>query len=230
MTRKRTIRACPHPWPRVGPLVPQRTALMVVDMQLDFCEERGYMGHMGYDMESLRAPIEPIVRVLQSSRLAGLHIIYTRQGYRSDFADVPRHKRACSSSVVGKEGPLGRMLVRNEPGWHIIPELAPRMGEPIVDKTANGAFYGTDLESVLRSLEVGSIAFCGNTIDVCVHTTLRDANDRGYECLLIEDCCGAVDPDLHAAAVKMVKVEDGVFGSVTDSNTFVQDLSLIITS
>lgn len=122
------------------------------------------------------------------------------------------------------------MLVRNEPGWHIIPELVPRKGEPIVDKTANGAFYGTDLESVLHSLEVESIAFCGNTIDVCVHTTLREANDRGYESLLIENCCGAVHPDLHAAAVKMVKVEDGVFGSVTNSATFVEDLSLVITS
>ena len=205
---------------------------MVVDMQLDFCDERGYMGQMGYDVRSLRAPIEPIVRALESSRSAGLHIIYTRQGYRPDFADVPRHKRASiisGGAVVGKEGPLGRMLVRHEPGWHIIPELAPRRGEPIVDKTANGAFYGTDLESILHSLGVERIAFCGNTIDVCVHTTLREANDRGYECLLIEDCCGAVDPDLHAAAVKMVKVEDGVFGSVTDSTAFVEDLNGVIT-
>jgi nicotinamidase-related amidase len=197
-------------------------------MQLDFCDERGYIGQMGYDVGPLRKPIEPTRKALAAARKAGLHVLHTRQGYRADLADYPvklRTRGEHRGAMPGDPGPLGRILLRGEPGWQIIPELAPADGEPVIDKTANGAFYGTDLDVVLRAQGIENIAFCGNTIDVCVHTTLRDANDRGYQCVLLADCCGAVTKKLHDAAVEMIKVEGGVFGSVATSDEFVAALT-----
>ena len=214
------VPADPYAFPCVGEITPDNTALLIIDMQFDFCAAEGYIGLMGYDIAPLRAPIEPIVRARAAARRAGLHVLYTRQGYRADLADMTAsqrwHARRRGTPVERGEG----VLIRGTPGWQIIPELAPEGDEAIIDKTANGAFYGTDLDSVLRAKGIRNIAFAGNTIDCCVHSTLREADDRGYHCLLLADCCGAVDPELHRAAVAMVKVEGGVFGSVAAAADF----------
>ncbi len=223
-----SVEADPYPWPILEGVAAPECGVIVIDMQVDFCDPTGYVGQLGYDIAPLRAPIEPIRAVLAAARGAGMAVFHTRQGYRRDLADMPafRAERYRRTGVpVGGEGPCGRVLVRGEPGWQIIPELAPLDGEPIVDKTANGAFCGTDLELVLRRSGVRNLAFCGNTIDVCVHTTMREANDRGFQCLLLADCCGAVDPGLHHWSVESVKVEGGVFGSVADSAPFVGALT-----
>jgi nicotinamidase-related amidase len=222
------VLADPYPWPLMGGIAADRCAVVVIDMQIDFCDPRGYIGQMGYDLALLRAPIEPIRRVLDAARAAGMKVVHTRQGYRPDMADMPpwRAERFRRAGVpVGERGPLGRILVRHEAGWQIIPELTPRPGEPVIDKTACGAFTGTDMETVLRGLGVECLAFCGNTIDVCVHGSLREANDRGFQSLLLADCCGAVDPGLHAWALESVKVEGGALGSVAGSDAFAQALS-----
>lgn len=222
------VAADPYPFPLACGLAARDTAVVVIDMQVDFCGVGGYMAAMGYDVSRLRAPIEPIRRVLAAARGAGLHVLHTRQGYRADLAELPEHKRLRSQRAgagIGASGPNGRFLVRGEPGWEIVPELAPEPGEPVVDKTSNGAFYATDFAPILMRLGVRNLAFAGITTDVCVHSTLREANDRGYECLLLADCCATGEPALHEAAVRMVKVEGGVFGSVADSNAFADAVS-----
>ena len=224
MTVYSAVRADPYPWPIKGVLDPALVAVLVIDMQADFCAPGGYMDSMGFDTTPLRAPIGPIQDVLEAARPAGLLVVHTRQGHRADHADFPEFRRARNrhrGAVAGTDGPS---LVRGTPGWEIIEELAPAPGEPIVDKRANGAFHGTDLADILTARGIRQLVFCGNTIDVCVHTTLRDANDRGYECLLLSDCCGCVDPALHAAAIRMVTIEDGVFGCVAEAADFVAAL------
>jgi len=219
----RRVAADPYPWPLVGGLEPGRSALMVIDMQADFCAADGYMARLGADLGGLQAPIEPIRRALAAARGAGLTVVHTRQGYRADLADLWPHQRERSrlaGAEIGSAGPLGRLLVRGQPGWRILPELEPEAGEPVIDKTANGAFTNTDLAAVLAARGVRHIAFAGNTIDVCVHSTLREAADRGFECLLLRDACGALDPAPHAAAVAMVKVEGGVLGTVAEVARF----------
>ena len=221
------VPADPLPFPADGPLEPGETALLVIDMQADFCSPGGYMAALGCDLSGLRAPIEPLSAALAAARRAGLLVVYTRQGYRADLADQSPSRAArgrLQGSPIGRPGPLGRVLVRGEPGWQIIPELAPAAGDVIVDKTANGAFYGTDLDPVLRARGIRSLVLAGNTIDVCVHSSLREAVDRGFECLLLADGCGAASTDLHGAALAMVKVECGVFGCVADCATFVTAL------
>jgi nicotinamidase-related amidase len=215
------VAAEPFPWPISGTIDPARTAVLVIDMQADFCAPGGYMDRMGFDTTPLRAPIKPIQAVLAVARAAGLLVVHTRQGYRADQADQPEFRKARNRYRGALRGADGASLIRGTSGWQIIPELTPAPGEPVVDKRANGAFHGTDLGDLLTVRDIRHLAFCGNTIDVCVHTTLRDANDRGYECLLLSDCCGCVDPDLHAAAVRMVTIEDGVFGCVATSSDFV---------
>jgi biuret amidohydrolase len=215
------IAADPFPWPITGHLNPARAAVMVIDMQTDFCAVGGYLDSLGYDIAPLRAPIEPIHSVVQAARAAGVLVIHTRQGHRSDHADFPEFRRARNRYQGAAAGQDGPSLVRGTPGWEIIEELAPLPGEPVIDKRANGAFHGTDLSDVLIAQGIEQLAFCGNTIDVCVHTTLRDANDRGFECLLLSDCCGCVAPALHAASVEMVKIEGGVFGCVATAAQFV---------
>jgi len=215
------VAADPYAFPCVGELTPDNTALLIIDMQFDFCAAEGYIGLMGYDIAPLRAPIEPIREARAAARKAGVHVLYTRQGYRADLADMTAQKRWRSRQRgTPIEAGENRVLLRGAPGWQIIPELAPSEGEAVIDKTANGAFYGTDLDNVLRAKGIRNIAFAGNTIDCCVHSTLREADDRGYCCLLLADCCGAVDPELHRAAVAMVKVEGGVFGSVAMAEDF----------
>ncbi len=206
---------------------PAHTALLVIDMQRDFLERGGFGELLGNDVTPLRRAVGPTRRVLEAFRRAGLAVIHTREGHEADLSDCPPSKRARGRLPVGigDPGPMGRVLVRGERGHGIIDELAPLPGEPVIDKPGKGAFYATNLDLVLGDRAIRSLVVAGVTTEVCVHTTVREANDRGWECLVLEDCVASYFPEFQAAALKMIAAQGGIFGWVSDSDRLLRALA-----
>jgi nicotinamidase-related amidase len=198
---------------------PARAGLVIIDMQRDFLEPGGFGAALGNDVLLLRRTIEPTRSLLDEARAAGLTIIHTREGHRPDLADLPPAKKARGrlATGIGDRGPMGRILVRGEVGHDIIPELYPLPGEPVVDKPGKGAFHATDLDAVLKNRGVGQLIVCGVTTEVCVNTTVREANDRGYDCVVVADCVGSYFPEFHEMGLRMIKAQGGIFGWVASS-------------
>jgi nicotinamidase-related amidase len=196
-----------------------RTALIVIDMQRDFLEPGGFGETLGNDVSLLNAAVRPCKAVLETARRKGMLVVHTREGHRPDMSDVHKAKleRGVPSLRIGAKGPMGRILIRGEPGHDIVSELYPAAREPVVDKPGKGAFYATDLELILQNRGIESLIVCGVTTEVCVHTTVREANDRGYRCIVPADCCGSYFPEFHEVGLKMIKAQGAIFGWVSDS-------------
>jgi len=207
-------------------LDPATTALVVIDMQRDFMEPGGFGALLGNDVSLLASAITPLQAVLAAARDAGMTIVHTREGHRPDLTDCPPSKRARGGleTGIGDEGPNGRILVRGERGHDIIDELAPWPGEVVLDKPGKGSFYATGLELMLRNAGIKSLIVTGVTTEVCVHTTVREANDRGFECLVLSDCCGSYFPEFHEVALRMIAAQGGIFGWVGTSEDLLSHL------
>jgi len=205
---------------------PAHTALLIIDMQRDFLEPGGFGEMLGNDVSQLRRTIEPNRRLLEAWRARGLTVLHTREGHRSDLADLPPAKkvRGRSATCIGDAGPMGRILVRGEAGHDIIPELYPKAGEPVIDKPGKGAFWATDLHAILQHRGINKLVVTGVTTEVCVNTTVREANDRGYDCLVLEDCVGSYFPEFQAMGLKMIKAQGGIFGWVATSEIMIAAL------
>ncbi|HEY2617728.1 MAG TPA: isochorismatase family cysteine hydrolase [Acetobacteraceae bacterium] len=206
---------------------PVSAALVIIDMQRDFLEPGGFGAALGNDVGLLRTAIAPTRRVLNACRAAGMLVVHTREGHRPDLSDLAPAKRARGNLAtgIGDPGPMGRILVRGEPGHDIVAELAPAPGEPVVDKPGKGAFYATDLETMLRGRGIAQLFVCGVTTEVCVNTTVREANDRGFDCLVLEDCTGSYFPDFQRAGIEMIKAQGGIFGWVAPSTALLSALA-----
>ncbi|AKR42631.1 cysteine hydrolase family protein [Methylophilus sp. TWE2] len=202
------------------------TALLIIDMQRDFIEEGGFGQSLGNDVSLLKAAIAPCQAVLAAARAQGILVIHTREGHRSDMTDAfpAKVERGSPKLRIGDPGPMGRILIRGEPGHDIIPALSPIAGEPVIDKPGKGAFYATDLELLLRKRNIEALIVCGVTTEVCVHTSVREANDRGFRCLIPGDCCASYNPEFHAVSLRMFAAQGAIFGWVTDSQQLVNVL------
>ena len=224
MNSTQVIAAAPYPLT----FETAHTAALFIDMQRDFLEPGGFGELLGNDVSLLRRTIEPCKAVLDAARSAGLLIVHTREGHRADLTDAPPSKLARGNleTGIGDDGPMGRILIRGEPGHDIVPELAPVDGEPVIDKPGKGAFYETDLESVLKNKGIRTLIVCGVTTEVCVHTTVREANDRGYECVVLEDCVGSYFPEFQRIGIEMIKAQGGIFGWVTGSENVIAALGV----
>jgi nicotinamidase-related amidase len=198
---------------------PASSAVIMIDMQRDFLEAGGFGAALGNDVSQLAKAVGPCRALLKIARRLGMLIVHTREGHRPDLSDAPPAKieRGSPSMRIGMLGPMGRILVRGEPGHDIIPELYPEPGEPVIDKPGKGAFYATDLHAVLQNRAIANLIVCGVTTEVCVHTTVREANDRGYRCIVPGDCCASYFPAFHEAGLAMIKAQGGIFGWVSDS-------------
>ena len=221
-TRQAIVRAEPYEFA----FTPATAALVVIDMQRDFVDPGGFGEVLGNDVSLLRRAIAPIQRVLAAVRGAGMLVIHTREGHRSDLSDLPPSKKARGrlKAGIGDPGPMGRILVRGEYGHDIIDQLRPLPGEPVVDKPGKGAFHATDLDAMLKNRGIRQLVVCGVTTEVCVHTSVREANDRGYDCLVLEDCVASYFPEFHRMALRMIKAQGGIFGWVSDSKDFLTAL------
>jgi nicotinamidase-related amidase len=198
---------------------PRTCLLLIIDMQRDFLESGGFGEVLGNDVSQLRRTIEPNRKLLAAWRSLSLQVIHTREGHRTDLADLPSAKRirGRGKRCIGDPGPLGRILVRGEAGHDFIPELYPVPGEPVIDKPGKGAFWATDLHAILQNRGIKQLIVTGVTTEVCVNTTVREANDRGYDCLVLSDCVGSYFPEFHDMGLKMIKAQGGIFGWVSDS-------------
>ncbi len=216
MTQRRAIDAQPYGFA----FDPARCALLVIDMQRDFLEPGGFGAMLGNDVTQLRRAIEPNRRLLAAWRGAGLLVIHTREGHRPDLTDLPPAKkiRGGGPTTIGDSGPMGRILVRGEAGHDIIPELSPLPGEPVIDKPGKGAFFATDLLAILQGRRITQLVVTGVTTEVCVSTTVREANDRGFDCLVVADCCASYFPEFHDMGLKMIHAQGGIFGWVAGSD------------
>jgi nicotinamidase-related amidase len=204
-----------------------RTALIIIDMQRDFLEPGGFGETLGNDVSLLGRAVAPCRSVLEAARRAGMLVIHTREGHRPDLSDAPKAKleRGKPSMRIGDPGPMGRILIRGEAGHDIIPDLYPLAGEPVIDKPGKGAFYATDLDALLRNFGIQHLLVCGVTTEVCVNTTVREANDRGYRCVVLADCCASYFPEFHEMGLAMVKAQGAIFGWVSDSVSAVAALT-----
>ncbi|HYM91206.1 MAG TPA: cysteine hydrolase [bacterium] len=215
-----TVRAEPYDFE----FDPRTAALLIIDMQRDFVYPGGFGEALGNDTSLLLKAVPPTERVLKAARGAGMVVVHTREGHRPDLSDLARAKKARGRLKVGigDPGPMGRILVRGEYGHDIVDELRPAPGEPVVDKPGKGSFYATDLDAILRTRGIQQLIVCGVTTEVCVHTTVREANDRGYDCLVLEDCVGSYFPEFQEFGLKMIKAQGGIFGWVSDSSRFLE--------